>query len=104
MSTQSIPNFADVSLSAGADSVDADRWRIDVAQETGQPVEELTWSTPEGIDVRPLYSATDREGLGFVDSLPGISPFVRGRRFHPPATLFNISENSMLCYGRICRY
>ena len=67
MSAQSIPNFADVSLSAGADSVDADRWRIDVAQETGQPVEELTWSTPEGIDVRPLYSATDREGLGFVD-------------------------------------
>ncbi|MSX83346.1 MAG: hypothetical protein F2740_03265, partial [Actinobacteria bacterium] len=46
MSTQSIPNFADVSLRAGADSVDPDRWRIDVAQETGQPVEELTWSTP----------------------------------------------------------
>ncbi|MEI6364973.1 MAG: methylmalonyl-CoA mutase family protein, partial [Actinomycetes bacterium] len=78
MSAQSIPNFAEVSLRAGADSVDADRWRIDVAQETGQPVEELTWSTPEGIDVRPLYLATDREGLGFVDSLPGIAPFVRG--------------------------
>jgi len=78
VSAQSIPNFAEVSLRAGADSVDADRWRIDVAQETGQPVEELTWSTPEGIDVRPLYLATDREGLGFVDSLPGIAPFVRG--------------------------
>ena len=78
MSTQSIPNFAEVSLHAGDEVVDVDRWRIDVAQETGQPVEELTWETPEGIDVRPMYGAADRAGLGFVDSLPGIPPFVRG--------------------------
>jgi len=78
MSDSSIPNFANVELDDDVQTVDLERWSIDVAQETGEPVEELTWSTPEGIDVRPLYSHADRANLGFVDSLPGIAPFVRG--------------------------
>ena len=36
------------------------------------------WATPEGIAVKPFYTAADRAGLGFVDSFPGIAPFVRG--------------------------
>ncbi len=34
--------------------------------------------TPEGIALRPVYSQTDLEGLDFLDSWPGLPPFVRG--------------------------
>ncbi len=40
----------------------------------------LTWETPEGIAVAPLYTAADLEGLEAVDSLPGESPYLRGVR------------------------
>lgn len=36
------------------------------------------WLTPEGIPVKPVYTAQDREGLPFVDTLPGIAPYLRG--------------------------
>ncbi len=36
------------------------------------------WLTPEGIPVKPLYTAEDRAGLPFVDTLPGIAPYLRG--------------------------
>jgi methylmalonyl-CoA mutase len=50
----------------------------------GKPLEDLTWDTPEGIAVKPLYTAEDLEGLNHLDSLPGIAPFVRG----PRATMY----------------
>ncbi len=36
------------------------------------------WATPEGIDVRPAYSAADIEGLTALGGYPGLAPFVRG--------------------------
>lgn len=36
------------------------------------------WLTPEGIPVKPLYTAADRGGLPFVASLPGLPPYLRG--------------------------
>jgi methylmalonyl-CoA mutase len=50
----------------------------------GRPLDELTWNTPEGIAVKPLYSARDLEGMDHLDSLPGFAPFVRG----PKATMY----------------
>jgi len=46
----------------------------------GAPVDGLIWTTPEGIPVKPLYTAADLEGLEAVDSLPGFAPFLRGVR------------------------
>ncbi len=37
-----------------------------------------TWTTPEGIDVRPAYEASDIEGLAALGGYPGLAPFVRG--------------------------
>ena len=34
--------------------------------------------TPEGIDIKPLYTAQDRADLPFTDSYPGIAPYIRG--------------------------
>ena len=40
----------------------------------------LTWVTPEGIPVKPLYTAEDLEGLETTGGLPGFAPFTRGVR------------------------
>jgi len=37
---------------------------------------DLTWHTPEGFDIKPLYSAEDHEG--WDPGLPGFAPFTRG--------------------------
>src|SRR5213079_3316046 len=44
----------------------------------------LVWHTPEGIDVKPLWTAADVADLDFADGVPGIFPFVRG----PRATMY----------------
>jgi methylmalonyl-CoA mutase len=49
-----------------------------VEAETGKAVDALEWETPEGIGVKPLYTAADREGLDFVHGLPGVPPYLRG--------------------------
>ncbi|MCG8473162.1 MAG: methylmalonyl-CoA mutase family protein, partial [Desulfobacterales bacterium] len=62
-----------------------DAWR-DLAEKElrGKPLESLTRETPEGIEVKPLYTQEDLEGLECVGTLPGFSPFVRG----PKATMY----------------
>ena len=56
-------------------------WSALVEKETrGRSPHDLTWRTPEGIDVKPLYTAADLEGLEHLESLPGFPPFVRGPR------------------------
>ncbi|MGE4081015.1 MAG: methylmalonyl-CoA mutase [Reyranella sp.] len=49
-----------------------------------RPVSSLDWTTPEGIVVKPIYTAEDLEGLEVVGSLPGFPPFTRG----PKATMY----------------
>ncbi|WP_204310709.1 methylmalonyl-CoA mutase family protein, partial [Escherichia coli] len=36
------------------------------------------WMTPEGIPVKARYDARDREGLEFLDTYPGLAPYLRG--------------------------
>src|SRR5512147_189355 len=50
----------------------------------GKDPADLVWHTPEGIDVKPLYTAADVQGLDFTDTLPGAFPFIRG----PRATMY----------------
>jgi len=50
----------------------------------GAPLESLYKDTPEGIKIKPLYTAEDLESVEFRDSLPGCEPFVRG----PRATMY----------------
>lgn len=42
----------------------------------GKNPKDLIWHTPEGIDIKPLYSKRDTEGL--PEELPGVKPFTRG--------------------------
>jgi len=55
-------------------------WRDLAAKELrGTDPESLVWSTPEGIPVKPLYTAADLEAIDTA-GLPGVAPFVRGVR------------------------
>ena len=59
-----IPDFSDVKL--------------------GEPVTDRPaaggphWQTPEGIDIKPLYTKEDLAGLDFLETYPGIAPYLRG--------------------------
>ncbi len=44
----------------------------------------LVWQTPEGIPVKPLYTRADVADLDFIDTVPGVFPFLRG----PRATMY----------------
>jgi methylmalonyl-CoA mutase len=63
-------------------TVTRDQWAALAAKESkvDDPDNALTWHTPEGIAVHPLYTADDLEALETVNTLPGIAPFVRGVR------------------------
>jgi methylmalonyl-CoA mutase len=42
--------------------------------------ESLIWASPEGIAIKPLYTAADLEGIADANSLPGLAPYLRGVR------------------------
>jgi methylmalonyl-CoA mutase len=50
----------------------------------GKDPADLVWHTPEGLDVKPLYTAADVQDLDFTDTTPGTFPFIRG----PRATMY----------------
>ncbi|HEV7578625.1 MAG TPA: methylmalonyl-CoA mutase family protein, partial [Caldimonas sp.] len=62
-------------------------WRAAAARSApGGDVDALGWHTPDGIVVKPLYTAADLKGLPATDTLPGLPPYVRG----PQATMYTV--------------
>jgi methylmalonyl-CoA mutase len=56
-------------------------WHARADQElSNRSIDDLIWQTPEGIEVKALYTAEDLEGLEEVNTLPGFPPFLRGPR------------------------
>ena len=72
-----IPDFTGIDLGTAGASDPAD-WEDLLRSETGRDAGDLVWNTPEQIQVRPLSTAADRDGLDFVDTWPGLAPFLRG--------------------------
>ena len=66
-------------------SPDLADWEEMFSQETrGRTSEQSIWHTPEGIPIKPLYTAQDTESLKYLDSMPGFAPFKRG----PKASMY----------------
>ena len=64
---------------------DLGAWRELASRELGgRDPAELVWQTPEGIPIKPLYTAADLEKLEDLDTIPGVFPFLRG----PRATMY----------------
>ncbi len=59
-----VPNFAEVDFAPA---------EVPVGAAAAAP-----WLTPEGIAVKPAYGADDLKGLDFLDTYPGIAPYLRG--------------------------
>ncbi|WP_432167696.1 methylmalonyl-CoA mutase [Streptomyces sp. bgisy031] len=76
MSIPSVPDFSAVELGTPAVGAGTDDWRTAVKRATDG--DDLLWETPEGITVKPLYTGQDLEGLDFLDTFPGVAPYLRG--------------------------
>jgi methylmalonyl-CoA mutase len=75
----------------------------------GKDTSSLNWNSPEGIQIKPLYTYEDIQDLEMVNTLPGIYPFVRGPRAtmyaHQPWTIrqyagFSTAEESNVFYRK----
>jgi methylmalonyl-CoA mutase len=73
-----IPDFSGVELGRPAAAASADDWAKRFEESTGRSVAEATWETPEGIAVPPLATPADLAGLDFLETYPGIAPYLRG--------------------------
>lgn len=74
-----VPDFSDVPLAGDAPAeVSEERWRTAVKESVSRSEDELLWETPEGIEVKPLYTGRDLEGLDSLGTYPGIAPYLRG--------------------------
>jgi methylmalonyl-CoA mutase len=74
-----IPDFSAAKLTAATSVPGAEQaWRDAVQAETGRTVDDLLWNTPEGIAVPPLFTGSDLAGLDFLNTYPGVAPYVRG--------------------------
>ncbi|MGJ7606519.1 methylmalonyl-CoA mutase [Variovorax sp. LT1R20] len=78
MSSTPEPTFKPADLGAWAKSA--------AKSAPGGDVNALNWITPDGITVKPLYTAADLQGLKYTDTLPGFEPYLRG----PQATMYTV--------------
>jgi methylmalonyl-CoA mutase len=74
------PNFSKIDfISSPADAAkDRAAWASQLESQTGKTLDQLVENTMEQIDVKPLYTCEDYEGLTHLDSMAGIPPFLRG--------------------------
>ncbi|MBP7327113.1 MAG: methylmalonyl-CoA mutase [Alicycliphilus sp.] len=64
-----------------------DAWvRAAAKSAPGGDVNALNWVTPDGISVKPLYTAADTQDLPYANTLPGFEPYLRG----PQATMYSV--------------
>ncbi|MDY0012084.1 MAG: methylmalonyl-CoA mutase [Rhodocyclaceae bacterium] len=87
MSNAKGPDFAKVGMEA---------WVKAAAKSApGGNADKLNWVTPEGITVKPLYTAADAADLPYADTLPGFAPYVRG----PQATMYAVKPWTIRQYA-----
>jgi methylmalonyl-CoA mutase len=77
MSTQK-PDFQNISLFEEQDFMTKEQWQEQVDGQIDTSIDDLLFETNEQIQLKPLYTTEDREGLQHLDDLPGIPPFTRG--------------------------
>ena len=62
-----------------------ENWKQNAIKELKTPnVDDISINTPEGINIKPLYTSEDNENISHLDSFPGEPPFLRG----PKATMY----------------
>ncbi|WP_236795678.1 methylmalonyl-CoA mutase [Amycolatopsis sp. GM8] len=72
-----IPDFSGIELGVPEPGGQTD-WAEALHASTGKGPDALTWETPEGIGVKPVYTADDLSDVDFLKTYPGVAPFLRG--------------------------
>ncbi|MDU4960779.1 MAG: methylmalonyl-CoA mutase [Sporomusaceae bacterium] len=72
------PDFTKIALNKSKQPTSLEEWKRQLHKETGMTPEELYFRTMEQIDVKPLYTAEDLNGMKHLDFMAGIPPFLRG--------------------------
>jgi len=62
-----LPDFTTIALDNGSGS-----------PPTAAATNAVAWEAPEGIPIKPVYTAADTAELDFLDTFPGVEPFLRG--------------------------
>ncbi|MEM1331586.1 MAG: methylmalonyl-CoA mutase [Planctomycetota bacterium] len=78
-----IPDFSEMPLPPVPER-DRSAWESGFERIAGEAPGDSGWTSPEGIETKPLYTAADLEPLDHLNGFPGIAPFVRG----PYATMY----------------
>ncbi|NWQ39926.1 methylmalonyl-CoA mutase [Bacillus sp. EB106-08-02-XG196] len=77
MNTQK-PDFQSISLFEEQDFITKEQWLDKVDKQIDTSINDLLFETNEQIQLKPLYTKEDREGLQHLNDLPGVPPFTRG--------------------------
>jgi len=72
-----IPDFSNVELGSIEPGAQA-AWADALHDATGKGPDALAWETPEGIGIKPVYTADDLSNVDFLGTYPGIAPYLRG--------------------------
>ncbi len=73
-----IPDFSKIDLDAPNAALPNAATAAATASASQSFLAQEGFLTPEGIRVKPVYTAADSAGLDFIDGLPGIAPYLRG--------------------------
>ncbi|MCW2575786.1 MAG: mutB, partial [Modestobacter sp.] len=74
----SIPDFGGLDLGRPATDATSADWAKAYEDAAGRSVADAVWETPEGIAVPPLFTPADLDDVDFLDTFPGIAPYLRG--------------------------
>ena len=78
------------------DSNHLEAWeKVASRQAPGGDIANLVWNTPEGLAVKALYTRQDIDDLAYVDTLPGLDPFLRG----PQPTMYAVKPWTIRQYA-----
>ncbi len=79
-----LPDFATLPFDEDVPKRRVPDWERRFEKAAGKSANARAWDTPEGIEVRPLYTAADLPSIDQLETIPGAPPFLRG----PYATMY----------------
>jgi methylmalonyl-CoA mutase len=72
------PDFQNAKLYEEQKFITKEEWMVKVDKEIDSSIEDLLFETNEQINLKPLYTKENRDGLEHLDHLPGLPPYTRG--------------------------
>ncbi len=75
---KTFPDFTKLAFDPAPGSATAEQWSKSFEAETGKTPAKAAFKTLEQIDLQPLYTAADLAACEYLDTMPGLPPFLRG--------------------------